>query len=464
MGSRLSKLKGSGDTDGLRGVKPLCAQAKEKRTNLMVETADRPEGSTISHTQSPGSNVAGTHTSAGDPNERPIRILLLGSGESGKSTLLKQIKILHQNGYPQEERLMYKPTIYKNLVDCAKSVVDALQKFGISLEDEFSGLPASSSSNNHSDSLLSKPALGLANGPIPETSESTSSKSPNHSLPVSQADLEYVKNAIVAQEYAKQIVENFKHYDFYTSEGVEPEDPDTVFDGQLAAIIENLWACPEIKKLVNERRSEFYIMDSAPYFFDRVHKISHPEYIPSVDDILRARIKSTGIYDTKFDMGGLNVHMYDVGGQCSELKKWIHCFENGTVIIFCVSLSEYDQHLLEEEGQNRMAESLVLFDSIVNSPWFARTSIVLFLNKIDVFTDKLPFSPLENYFSDYTGGSDVNKAVKYILWKFTQKNHSGLNIYPHLTQATDTSNIRLVLAAVKETLLQNFALRDSGIL
>ncbi|RKO85136.1 hypothetical protein BDK51DRAFT_9391, partial [Blyttiomyces helicus] len=52
------------------------------------------------------------------------------------------------------------------------------------------------------------------------------------------------------------------------------------------------------------------------------------------------------------------------------------------------------------------------------------------------------------------GGFDVNKAAKFILWKFTQVNRARLNIYPHLTQATDTSNIRLVFAAVKVTILQ----------
>jgi guanine nucleotide-binding protein subunit alpha len=204
-------------------------------------------------------------------------------------------------------------------------------------------------------------------------------------------------------------------------------------------------------------------MDSASYFFSNVYRIGHPDYIPTVADILRARIKTTGIYETRFDMGGMNIHMFDVGGQRSERKKWIHCFDNVTLIIFCVALSEYDQVLLEEKNQNRMAESLVLFDSIINSRWFQRTSVVLFLNKIDVFTEKLPHSPLENYFPDYSGANDINKAAKYILWRFTQLNRAGLNIYPHLTQATDTSNIRLVFAAVKETILQN-ALRDSGIL
>lgn len=43
--------------------------------------------------------------------------------------------------------------------------------------------------------------------------------------------------------------------------------------------------------------------------------------------------------------------MFDVGGQRSERKKWIHCFENVTSIIFCVALSEYDQVLRENSNQ-----------------------------------------------------------------------------------------------------------------
>lgn len=142
--------------------------------------------------------------------------------------------------------------------------------------------------------------------------------------------------------------------------------------------------------------------------------------------------------------------MFDVGGQRSERKKWIHCFENVTSIIFCVALSEYDQTLLEEQNQvrsgsrvisgrsadggvllqNRMMESLVLFDSVVNSRWFMRTSIILFLNKVDLFKEKLGRSPLGNYFPDYSGGNDVNRAAKYLLWRFNQVNRAHLNLYP----------------------------------
>ncbi len=95
-----------------------------------------------------------------------------------------------------------------------------------------------------------------------------------------------------------------------------------------------------------------------------------------------------------------------------------------------------------------MAESLVLFESVINSRWFLRTSIILFLNKIDVFKNKVPkvsatyrlFEdgsvdlalqvPLERYFPEYTGGNDINKAAKYILWRFMQANRARLSVYP----------------------------------
>ena len=80
--------------------------------------------------------------------------------------------------------------------------------------------------------------------------------------------------------------------------------------------------------------------------------------------------------------------------------------------------------------QNRMMESLVLFDSVVNSRWFMRTSIILFLNKVDLFKEKLERSPLANYFPDYSGGNDVNRAAKYLLWRFNQVNRAHLNLYP----------------------------------
>jgi guanine nucleotide-binding protein G(i) subunit alpha len=149
-------------------------------------------------------------------------------------------------------------------------------------------------------------------------------------------------------------------------------------------------------------------------YFDSIDRIAAPDYIPNDQDVLRSRVKTTGITETTFIIGDLTYRMFDVGGQRSERKKWIHCFENVTTILFLVAISEYDQLLFEDETVNRMQEALTLFDSICNSRWFVKTSIILFLNKIDRFKEKLPISPMKNYFPDYEGSFSVHPAAKLI--------------------------------------------------
>ena len=112
--------------------------------------------------------------------------------------------------------------------------------------------------------------------------------------------------------------------------------------------------------------------------------------------------------------------MFKVGGQRFELKKWMHCFEGVTDIIFCVDLSEYDMVLAEDDEmvvifrllinqlkrnifKNRMIESMKLFDSICNNKWFVSTSVILFLNKKDLFEEKIRRSPLTLCFPEYAG-------------------------------------------------------------
>lgn len=184
-------------------------------------------------------------------------------------------------------------------------------------------------------------------------------------------------------------------------------------------------------------------------YFDNVDRIAEHDYMPNDQDVLRSRVKTTGITETTFIIGDLTYRMFDVGGQRSERKKWIHCFENVTTILFLVAISEYDQLLFEDETVNRMQEALTLFDSICNSRWFIKTSIILFLNKIDRFKEKLPVSPMKNYFPDYEGGEDYSAACEYILNRFVSLNqHETKQIYTHFTCATDTTQIRFVMAAV----------------
>lgn len=69
---------------------------------------------------------------------------------------------------------------------------------------------------------------------------------------------------------------------------------------------------------------------------------------------------------------------------------------------------------------------------------------ILFLNKIDLFADKLPHSPLGDYFPDYTGGDNYDLACEYLLHRFVSLNQNAATkqIYAHYTCATDTQQIK----------------------
>ncbi|KAF8886401.1 guanine nucleotide-binding protein subunit alpha [Mucidula mucida] len=319
-----------------------------------------------------------------------IKMLLLGAGESGKSTVLKQMKLIHHGGYNDQERDSYKEIIYSNTIQSMRAILEAL------------------------------PALSL--------------------------------NLAPANEGAKSIILALP----------QQLDADTLAPDVLSSL-NALWADHAITSAVARAR-EFQLNDSATYYFESLARISDPGYLPTDQDILRSRVKTTGITETTFKVGELTYKLFDVGGQRSERKKWIHCFENVTALVFLVSLSEYDQMLYEDESVNRMQEALTLFDSICNSRWFVKTSIILFLNKIDLFRQKLPLSPLGDYFPDFNGGDDYDLACDFLSKRFTGLNQSsGKQVYTHLTCATDTQQIKFVLSAVQDILLQQH-LRECGLL
>ncbi|KAG8959466.1 Guanine nucleotide-binding protein alpha-2 subunit [Tulasnella sp. 408] len=206
-------------------------------------------------------------------------------------------------------------------------------------------------------------------------------------------------------------------------------DPAFRLAPDIANAIDSLWNDPIIATVM-DHSFEFDLPDCAIYFLSQAQRIAQRDYVPSEMDVLKATARTAGMMETRFVLGSFSIRIFDVSNLRSERRKWIHCFECVESIMFCVALSDYDQVVMEGKSQNKMAESLLLFESIVNSRYFSRTFVALLLNKIDVFKAKLARVPLERYFPEYKGGSDINKAVKYILWKFTQANRAKLGVYP----------------------------------
>lgn len=323
--------------------------------------------------------------------DKEIKMLLLGAGESGKSTILKQMKLIHDNGYNRDEREAFKEIIFSNTVQSMRVILEAMASMGIAL--------GSKDNEKHKQVILDLP------------------------------------NQIEGEQ----------------------------FPAECTAAIKALWADSGVQECFGRSR-EYQLNDSASYYFDAIDRIGDPNYLPTDQDVLRSRVKTTGITETTFHIGEHTYRLFDVGGQRSERKKWIHCFENVTAIVFLVAISEYDQVLVEDETVNRMQEALTLFDSICNSRWFVKTSIILFLNKIDLFKTKLLKSPMGKYFPDYNGGDSYESACDYILNRFVSLNQSDQKqVYTHFTCATDTSQIKFVMNAVNDIIIQA-NLRDCGLM
>jgi ABC-type uncharacterized transport system substrate-binding protein len=103
-----------------------------------------------------------------------------------------------------------------------------------------------------------------------------------------------------------------------------------------------------------------------------------------------------------------------------------------------------------------MHESLKLFKEICNSKWFVDTAMILFLNKKDLFQEKIETVDLNCCFDDYKGGCDYDKAVQFIQEKFLAQNENPKKLlYPNITCATDTKNIQVVFTAVQDIVLRD---------
>uniref|UniRef100_A0A8R1DJ02 Guanine nucleotide-binding protein alpha-16 subunit n=1 Tax=Caenorhabditis japonica TaxID=281687 RepID=A0A8R1DJ02_CAEJA len=327
-----------------------------------------------------------------DSKNRVVKLLLLGAGESGKSTILKQMRIIHDVGYTTEERKVFRAVVYGNIILSLTTLIRAMEQLKISF----------ASVDHESD--------------------------------------------------ARKLL-------MFSTTGEEDELPE-----ELVVLMKSVWSDTGIQRAL-ERAREYQLNDSAPYYLSQLDRICAPNYIPTQDDILRTRIKTTGIVETQFIYKDRLFLVFDVGGQRSERKKWIHCFEYVTALIFCVALSEYDMVLVEDCKTNRMRESLKLFDSICNNKFFTETSIILFLNKKDLFEEKIQKSPLTHCFPEYTGGNNYEESSAYIQQQFelVNKRTSGQKeIYTQFTCATDTNNIRFVFDAVTDIIIRD-NLRTCGL-
>eukprot|EP01119_Soliformovum_irregulare_P006302 TRINITY_DN1813_c0_g1_i3.p1 TRINITY_DN1813_c0_g1~~TRINITY_DN1813_c0_g1_i3.p1 ORF type:complete len:282 (+),score=59.36 TRINITY_DN1813_c0_g1_i3:412-1257(+) len=219
--------------------------------------------------------------------------------------------------------------------------------------------------------------------------------------------------------------------------------------------LKSLWSDAGVQAAY-ERANEYQLNDTAAYFFDKLDVLAPATYIPDLDDIVHVRSKTTGINEIEFTIGTYHFGVTDVGGQRSERRKWLHCFQDVTAVIFCAALSEYDQMLYEDSNVNRMSEALRLFKDITSVPWFQNTPIILFLNKKDLFEEKIQRVPLTVYFENYAGPQTPKEAADYIKEQFLNQIGDKKAIYVYQSVATSTENIQFLFKAAKDIMINAF--------
>jgi GTPase SAR1 family protein len=175
-----------------------------------------------------------------------------------------------------------------------------------------------------------------------------------------------------------------------------------------------------------------------------------------------ARIRTTGIVVTtieskiskehKDEPDALSFQVVDVGGQRSERKKWMHCFDDVAAILFIVNLAGYNQVMFEDNTKNRMQEELELFNKVTHNPIFADTPIFLFLNKKDLFETMIKDQDMNKVFQDYKGGTNLDPAMTYIQAAFQKQCPPGKSVSVEIVTASYKRDIKCAFENVKSAL------------
>jgi len=314
-----------------------------------------------------------------DRKRQTLRLLLLGTGDSGKSTFAKQMTIIHKKEFTEDKLKATIPIIRGNTLDSIKILITACRNWNIELGDKLQSIADEIMAANH-----------------------------------------------LTEDVAKHI--------------------------------EPIWLSDAVQKAY-EQRNRIQLPGGASatrYYLENAVRFAREDFIPTRDDMLRAKQKTIGVLETCFEVGQTDFIMVDVGGQRSERKKWLSCFSDVSAVIYLVALNEYDMLMEEDDTTNRMEESLKLFQKLSGSQWLKEVSFILFLNKSDLFEEKIQTRPLTSFFEDYEesakGNIGFETSCEYIKNQYARV-FNGVRLYTFITNALDTNNCQKVFLAVRDTVM-----------
>ncbi|CAI2319780.1 unnamed protein product [Caenorhabditis sp. 36 PRJEB53466] len=310
-----------------------------------------------------------------------IKILILGTAESGKTTFLKQIQ-QHNGGFERHEWEALKTVIGKNILEGMVALLRAMEALNFNLQEEH------------------------------------------------------------RRQDADRIIRLNNE-----SNWVFP------FDDETFRALERLWTERQIE-YVYKRRHEFHITDSLAYFLNGLERFRAQGYCPNEEDLMRVYAPTNAINVLQITKFRTPVTIIDMGGRRTKRRKWINQFDDVNLILFIAAVNEYNQKLKEDNTINRIHESMNLFEEIANQKFFKKVPIVLFLNKTDLFEQKLKETDITVAFPDCQGGKNYRKCMDHIEAAFKSRSPPGsvFKVYETcITNSIPTAEfVELISGAITE--------------
>ncbi|CCA67203.1 related to guanine nucleotide-binding protein alpha-4 subunit [Serendipita indica DSM 11827] len=435
------------------------------------------------------------------------KILLLGQAEAGKSTVLKQFQLVFTPNQFRAQQQHWKALVQLNLVRSILVICEALtddpSEYDLDIDNFLSLDPTVSPdySIKAAESLLNEggdeddtrrnsyPYPGTANaeiGPIPEITVEL------RQLKMRLSPLYHVQTVLiehlacqfddpsllVAAHQLDKAADGAKTADFVVRSntslngflGKKLGRTDEHEQTQLRLDIHEvntilracrndmiaLWKDPTVREILHRR--DVRLEEGPGFFLHEIERITEPNYVPSQDDVFRARIRTLGVqeYSFRLETGpdkGREWRLYDCGGARNQRHSWP--FFDDCHIIFLAPISCFDQVLAEDRRINRLEDSMQLWKAVCSSKLLQNSEMVLFLNKCDILEAKLKSgSKFSDWVPQFDGANTVADVTKYLKGKFRsiQKAHSpGPRVfYCHLTAVTDAKSTAKILNSVQE--------------
>ncbi|KAI3446051.1 hypothetical protein Pfo_002716 [Paulownia fortunei] len=313
------------------------------------------------------------------------KLLLVGCDQSGTSTIFKQAKILYDVPFSEDEKQNIKIMIQRNLYRYIGILLEGREHF----------------EEDHSIEIRRQNADEP--GPSAGNSDQVEEKNVFSFSPRLEAFSSWLLQVMMSGNL----------------EAIFP-----AATREYSPLVEELWK-DKAFQAIYKRRNELHIPPRvANYFLDRAVEISRIDYEPSEMDILYAEgmTSSNGVASMEFSFPKssqdgymesldqndpslsyqlIRVHASSLGENC----KWLEMFEDVDLVLYCVSLTDYDEYYEDINGirTNKMLATKKLFESIVTHPTLAEKDFLLILNKFDLLEEKIERAPLTqcDWFQDF---------------------------------------------------------------